>query len=166
MTEPIKININKNGTKTLHTAEKYCDYDIAISVNVPNYEKELTERTIKEYINNENTIIGKGAFWSCRNLKTVDLGVAQTIDNSAFSYCYSLTKLILRNSTVCILKDTTSNVFISCFHLLGKQNNTYNPEGLHDGYIYVPKNLIEKYKNATNWIVFADRFRAIEDYGV
>lgn len=32
------------------------------------------------------------------------------------------------------------------------------------GYIYVRKSLIEEYKTATNWSVFADQFRAIEDY--
>jgi len=32
------------------------------------------------------------------------------------------------------------------------------------GYIYVPKELIEDYKKATNWTTYANHFRAIEDY--
>ena len=32
------------------------------------------------------------------------------------------------------------------------------------GYIYVPKNLMEQYKVATNWTLYATQFRAIEDY--
>jgi hypothetical protein len=32
------------------------------------------------------------------------------------------------------------------------------------GYIYVPAALIEDYKAATNWSLYADQFRAIEDY--
>ena len=32
------------------------------------------------------------------------------------------------------------------------------------GYIYVPRALVDKYKAATNWSVYADQFRAIEDY--
>ena len=35
-----------------------------------------------------------------------------------------------------------------------------------NGYIYVPKSLIDDYKVATNWATFADRFRALEDYTV
>ena len=33
-------------------------------------------------------------------------------------------------------------------------------------YIYVPSALIEEYKVATNWTVYADQFRALEDYTV
>lgn len=33
-----------------------------------------------------------------------------------------------------------------------------------DCYIYVPRDLLESYKIATNWSTYADRFRAIEDY--
>lgn len=33
-----------------------------------------------------------------------------------------------------------------------------------DAYIYVPRDLVEDYKVATNWSVYADKFRAIEDY--
>ena len=32
------------------------------------------------------------------------------------------------------------------------------------GYIYVPANLLEDYKSATNWVTYADQFRAIEDH--
>ena len=32
------------------------------------------------------------------------------------------------------------------------------------GYIYVPRDLIESYKTATNWSYFADQFRILEDY--
>lgn len=36
--------------------------------------------------------------------------------------------------------------------------------GKGNGYIYVPSSLIEEYKTATNWSVYADQFRAIDDY--
>ena len=32
------------------------------------------------------------------------------------------------------------------------------------GYIYVPAALVDSYKAATNWSVYADQIRAIEDY--
>jgi hypothetical protein len=56
------------------------------------------------------------------------------------------------------------NAFSGAYHYHGTVNATYNPDGLKDGYIYVPKALIEDYKVATNWSTFADQFRAIEDY--
>ena len=36
------------------------------------------------------------------------------------------------------------------------ENDTYNPDGLKDGRIYVPDNKVEELKTATNWSVFAD----------
>lgn len=33
-----------------------------------------------------------------------------------------------------------------------------------DGYIYVPRSLVNSYKTATNWSNYASKFRAIEDY--
>ena len=34
------------------------------------------------------------------------------------------------------------------------------------GYIYFPRNLVDEYKSATNWCVYASQFRALEDYTV
>jgi hypothetical protein len=34
------------------------------------------------------------------------------------------------------------------------------------GYIYVPADLVDSYKAATNWSTFAAQFRALEDYTV
>ena len=42
--------------------------------------------------------------------------------------------------------------------------NDHTPIGTGEGYIYVPADLISTYENATNWAVFAGKFRAIEDY--
>ena len=44
--------------------------------------------------------------------------------------------------------------------------NAINSINSVNGYIYVPKSLIEDYKVATNWSAYADRFRALEDYTV
>lgn len=61
-----------------------------------------------------------------------------------------LIALILRRETMVTL--TQSNAF----------NGT--PIASGTGYIYVPKALIESYKVATNWSVYANQFRTIEDY--
>ena len=59
-----------------------------------------------------------------------------------------------------------SNLFNNCYHILGTVNATYNPAGAKDGYIYVPRNMIETLSNATNWSAYASQLRALEDYTV
>lgn len=97
-------------------------------------------------------------------LTKLDLPEAQSIANQAFRYCYSFTTLVLRCETMCTLAGVAA--FENCYHFYGTVNSTYNPDGLKDGYIYVPRALIDSYKAATNWVTFADRFRALEDYTV
>lgn len=110
----------------------------------------------------EVTSVSTKAFNSCISLTTVDLPKGTKINTYAFNYCYKLTALILRSATVYSLSNT--NAFTKCYHILGTVNLTYNPEGLKDGYIYVPSALVDSYKSATNWSNYASQFRAIEDY--
>lgn len=102
------------------------------------------------------------AFMNCKVLTKVDLGSATSIADEAFLGCKSLTALILRSNSVCAVNG--NNALLGCSHLEGSFDATYNPESLKDGYIYVPKSLIDSYKVATNWSTYADQFRAIEDY--
>lgn len=118
--------------------------------------------------------IGIQAFQSCHALKTVklpalimlntntlnDCRVLESADftsltsvGSVFWRCYKLTKLIIRNeSTVCTL--CAANAFDD------------TPIAAGTGYIYVPAALVDSYKSATNWSVYADQIRALEDYTV
>ena len=97
-------------------------------------------------------------FNNCFLLKTIDLtymNITSIYSSSNFaSNCYSLTKLIIRNMTN--IPKIYSNTFTNCYHFYGTQNDTYNPDGLKDGMIYVPDDKVEKLKTATNWSVFAD----------
>ena len=102
------------------------------------------------------------ALGACIRLKKVDLGEVSLIENHAMEECQSLVAVIIRTSVVCQLQNV--NAFNRCNHFTGEVNSTYNPEGLKDGYFYVPRDLVEEYKVAQNWSEFADRFRAIEDY--
>jgi hypothetical protein len=94
--------------------------------------------------------ISNSAFGYCTALKTIDLPAATSIANQAFYRCTALDTLILRSETMCAL--TGNTVF------------TETPIENGTGYIYVPAALIDSYREATNWSVFANRFRAIEDY--
>lgn len=104
----------------------------------------------------------------CYKLLTVDLHVLTNIVANMFGDCRRLTTVILRSPTMCTLANTSG--FYNCHHFNGKTDSTYNPNGLKDGYIYVPRTLadgsdgVATYQAATNWSTFATQFRAIEDY--
>lgn len=100
-----------------------------------------------------NTVISIGtyAFNGCSNLKSIILpnGI-RNIQGYVFNNCSKLTELIL----LCDIAANLNNV--------NALNNTLITKGT--GYIYVPGALLDDYKTATNWVTFADQFRAIEDY--
>lgn len=99
-------------------------------------------------------------FKDAQILERLDLPSVIKIENTSYSHpfysCRKLTVLILRANQVVQLTDSTD-----LFNESPINNGGYN--GLQ-GYIYVPKALLEDYKVATNWSVYADKFRAIEDY--
>lgn len=97
---------------------------------------------------------------SARMLERLDLPSVIEINNVSYQHpfdtCRHLTVLILRVNQVVKLTNG-DGLFTYC------PINNGGDDGLQ-GYIYVPKALLEDYKVATNWSVYADKFRAIEDY--
>ena len=97
-------------------------------------------------------------FEGCSNLTTIDIthmNITSTSNSEFFAlYCYSLTKLIIRNMTA--IPPLNSNAFNGCYHFTGETNSTYNPQGLKDGRIYVPDDKVDALKTATNWSKYAD----------
>lgn len=99
------------------------------------------------------------SFRNCTNLEIIDFsswdllsGVHAT--NNTFTDCSSLKKLIIRKMT--IIPPLNTNSFTTCYHFTGTVHSTYNPEGLKDGRIYVPDNMVDSLKQATNWSAYAD----------
>lgn len=110
------------------------------------------------------------AFWGCSKLSQVSLPLVTTImsftfrdtviqkidflsvnniESRAFIYARQLDTLILRNSNVCVLEN------IDAF------DSTKIAAGT--GYIYVPDNLVDSYKIATNWVTFANQIKPISE---
>jgi hypothetical protein len=87
----------------------------------------------------------------CSNLTTITLYNVSAITPNAFKWCEKLTTLILPKSTLIPLHD-----YVTPFQ--------YTPIESGTGYIYVPRELLSEYQTATNWSVYANQFRAIEDY--
>lgn len=96
-------------------------------------------------------------FHNCTELERVEFGNMRTIGTSSFSGCTKLTTLIIRGG-----RDNGANP-----PNLSNQNafnNTPIANGM--GYIYIPSSLLSQYRSGTNWSVYADQFRVLEDYTV
>ena len=93
------------------------------------------------------THIGVQGLSDADYLTSITLPKAVFIDDFAFAKCSSLTSLTLSGSTVCTLNGT--NAFY---------DTAINSRS---GYIYVPSNLVNSYKAATNWSTYASRIKAI-----
>ena len=151
-----QINITENGTTTLATAGKYCDRNIDVNVAVPNYEEEVNrqkaitdsilDRTITDYFNDSVTVVYTGAF---RYAAVIRAEFTQQVKlwNTSFSDCAALVKFILRSESVCTLQS------IGAFSRTPIESGT--------GYIYVPDQLVDAYKTATNWVTYADQIKPI-----
>lgn len=91
------------------------------------------------------------AFGNCRELVSADLSKALGLYSGAFQDCPKLVTVILRKvDGICTLGST------DIFKKTKIESGT--------GYVYVPAALVDSYKAATNWTVYADQIRAIEDY--
>ena len=94
-------------------------------------------------------VFGGSVFKDDKSLETVDLPALNTMWELAFNNCISLKTVILRLNRVSQLK--AADAF----------NNTPIANGT--GYIYVPDDLVEQYKAATNWSVHASQIKPISE---
>lgn len=85
-------------------------------------------------------------FRKCENLTTVDFESVTNIGTQAF-YSSGITSLTLHSDTVVTLENADAFYF------------TPIEEGI--GYIYVPSNLVNSYKNADGWSTYANQIMAI-----
>lgn len=98
--------------------------------------------------------LNKAVFYNCSNLAKADLRSCKEFSGyGQFNNCSKLTVLILRSNTICSMPYQNT-----------LQGSAIASSGPRKGYVYVPRALVNEYKNATNWTVYADRIRAIEDY--
>lgn len=93
------------------------------------------------------TAANGNAFNGCTSLTNIDLKSVTAIYARAFVGCTNLAILILRADQVCTLSD--ANAF------------TNTPIANGTGYIYVPDNLVNDYKAATNWAVYEDQIKGL-----
>ena len=114
--------------------------------------------------------LGYAAFYQAGGLELIYADKLYTLGESSgnhFNYCTHLKALILAgDEAVCTLSNTNSfNYSPIKGYFASSISSTDNRYKRDDGYIYVPRALLEDYKVAPNWSTFAHKFRAIEDYG-
>ena len=113
------------------------------------------------------TSIGGSALRNCSALTSVSLPSATSIGDSAFRICSALTSVSLPSAT-----SIGNNALRSCSALttlyIGTESDTVCtlsnidaiPSNVTD--IYVPVDLLDSYKTATNWSSFADKIKSYE----
>ena len=140
-------NVNLPNATTINTyAFQVCS--LLQSINLPNVKN-----------------IGGYVFKECKKLTSVIFPNLTSVQNYGFSFCYSLLELLIEQTdSVCALQGPMT--LYNCYHIEGTKNTTYNPNGLKDGYIYVPASLLSQYKVATNWTQYASQIVGHQDYVV
>lgn len=94
--------------------------------------------------------IGGFSLFNCISLVSLNLPGVTTIGHSAMRFCISLKTLKLGINQVATLSNT--NAFAN------------TPIANGTGYIYVPDELVDSYKTATNWSVYAEQIRPMSEY--
>lgn len=96
------------------------------------------------------TTVPTGCLRKCTKLERVDLGAATSIARTAFTDSAALETLIIRTETLCTIADASVT-------LRGSKI------AAGTGYIYVPDELVDAYKEETNWVVFANQIRGLSE---
>ncbi len=137
------------------------DYSFAAcpltSLNFPKVtslgEEVFAETLVKEIYQSDFpslTKIDDQAFKGMTELARVDFSNITSIGEKAFNKCSSLMTLILRNSKVVTLEGE-------------EEWFADTPIEAGTGYIYVPDDLVENYKTATNWSTYADQIKPLSE---
>ena len=108
---------------------------------------ELINRSITRINNSRVTSIGMNAFRNCATLTTAVFSETTSIGSTAFCDCIKLKTVVL---------SVNGGVSLSSPSAFG---NT--PIARGTGYIYVPDDLVESYKTATNWTVYAEQIKGL-----
>ena len=117
------------------------------------YECNSLENIDLSSFNTEKVISIRTMFFRCSSLTKIDISSfssASLIDTSnTFAQCNKLTTLIINNPN--LFKMTHSNML----------SNT--PIASGTGYVYVPDDMVETYKSATNWSMYANQIKGISE---
>lgn len=95
------------------------------------------------------TSVGTQGLRSIPNCKTIDLPSCTSINAFGLESCNALTALVLSADSLCALGNVNA------------LNNTPIANGT--GYVYVPDDLVDAYKEATNWSTYASQIKGLSE---
>lgn len=121
----------------------------------------------------------QGMFSDCKSLTSLNLSNGGYVSASYYDFQNNLSLTWLKANFTSLVgqvfqKSSALKTFIlpqtdsnKMCELLSPSNTVFSStitSTTGDGYVYVPRTLLESYKTATNWVVMASKIRAIEDY--
>lgn len=154
--------------------------------NCTNFRNMFNGCTNLTTVNLKNVDVSKAQyliemFKDCSNLQSIDVSGFDTSNithaGNMFSGCSSLESIDLSNWDASKIT-SNNNMFMGCSNLFkvvinreavfpmsntGMLQNTPIYNDWQDGTIYVPDNMVETYKTATNWSAYADRIKPISE---
>lgn len=107
---------------------------------------------VSAYCPNVEGTVGANSFNACTSLEKAYFKNISTIGGTNFNGDTKFSEIVINRITPPSLSNV--NAF------------TNTPIAKYYGYIYVPRQSLETYKNATNWINFSSQIRAIEDWTI
>ena len=115
--------------------------------------------------------VSAGGFYGMQTATTANIPLVKKLASQGFYYSRTIERLDFQQLTLIeqlALNQTNLTVLIirtGSVCSLGNVNALANsPVAKGTGYVYVPRNLVDSYKSATNWSTYANQIRAIEDY--
>lgn len=145
------------------------------SLIMPNLEtlgesRIFSESSLQEVTLEKCTSIPESTFYYCRSLKKVTLPQAVSIGESSFSSCGSL-ELIDLYSATSIGNDAFFGCSLNKGLIIRTPGQVCTLENSDEFYyaassfkIYVPDDLVEDYKVATNWVNYANKITPLSEY--
>lgn len=125
------------------------------TVNIPNatrvYSYAFRNTNITNIVLPNVDGLEREVFAYSRSLSTIDCHKLTSIEYEALIGCSALKSLIIRTSRVIYLSYT--NAF----------NNSLIATSETEGFIYVPDDLVESYKSATNWSAYASKIKGLSE---
>ena len=144
-------NVTSVGTNTFRECSELHTLDLPKLTAAVTYMCEGCD--VLKNLNIPNvTAINNYAFRYCASLERVEVGDCSSIGANSFNGASKLTTLIIRRTGTKATALTATTAFY----------NTPIESGT--GYIYVPSDLVDTFKSASNWTTYAAQIRAIEDY--
>ena len=121
-----------------------------------NDSNALAETTIIKFKSTTLKAVGQYGLAYQHHLKKIDLWSVESIAKCAFCNDFVLDTLIIRTPKVCALPNLS---------MYPERGYVFYRTPIEDGtgFIYVPDDLVNKYKSETNWCLYSSQIKPISE---